>query len=442
MDIQEWINRRQALLAQMAPNSAALFFAAPERTRSRDSDYLFRQNSDFWYFCPLNEPEAALLLIKDAHGTRSVLFNREKDPLAEVWHGRRLGQSAAPAVLAVDQAFAYPALAQELPALLSGLDVLYHAEGEYDYADQAVAQVLTTLRNGFRQGLRAINTQMDWRPLVHEMRLFKSPAEIALMRTAAEISAKAHCRAMEKARAGLFEYHLEGEIQHEFSRHGARFAAYNSIVGSGDNACILHYTENESELRDGDLVLIDAGAEYQGYAGDISRTFPVSGKFSAAQRALYDIVLRAELAAIEVLVPGHSIKQANDLVLRIMVEGLVALGILHGETEQLIAEKAYLPFYMHGLGHWLGLDVHDVGDYSTPARERILQPGMVLTVEPGLYIAPDADVPEAYRGIGIRIEDNLLMVEGGNQVLTAGAPKDPDAIEALMAAARHSVSTH
>ncbi|MGL5799450.1 MAG: Xaa-Pro aminopeptidase [Plesiomonas sp.] len=437
MDIQQVVSRRQALLAQMVENSAAIFFAAPERTRSCDSDYPFRQNSDFWYFTTFNEPEAALILIKRDQKTQTILFNRVNDKLAEIWHGRRLGQQPALETLAVDEAFSYDTLEQTLPTLLTGLSALYHAEGEYTYADLAVSRTLAALRNGFRQGLQPINTQYDWRPLVHEMRLFKSEAEIALMRTAAEISARGHCRAMQCARPGLFEYHLEAEIHHEFNRSGARFPAYGTIVGRGDNSCILHYTENESELREGDLVLIDAGAEYQGYAGDITRTFPVSGTFSPEQRALYDIVLRAELAAIEHLIPGNSIKSANDIVINIMVEGLVKLGILHGDIATLITEKAYQPFYMHGLSHWLGLDVHDVGDYQSPARDRILQAGMVITVEPGLYIAPDANVPAQYRGIGIRIEDDLLITAQGNDVLTAGVPKQIDDIEALMASAEH-----
>jgi Xaa-Pro aminopeptidase len=241
---------------------------------------------------------------------------------------------------------------------------------------------------------------------------------------------------MQKCRPGIFEYQLEAEIHHEFTRFGARYPSYNTIVGGGDNACILHYTENESELRDGDLVLIDAGCEYKGYAGDITRTFPVNGKFSRPQRAVYDIVLASLQRALEMFKPGISIRVVNDEVVRIMITGMVELGILKGEVEQLIAEQAHRPFYMHGLGHWLGLDVHDVGHYGTPDRDRTLEPGMVLTVEPGLYIAPNADVPEEYRGMGIRIEDDILITATGIENLTASVVKDADAIEALMAAAR------
>ena len=314
--------------------------------------------------------------------------------------------------------------------------MVYHGQGQYDYADKILFNALDKLRKGFRQNLQAPATVTDWRPWVHEMRLFKSPEELAIMRRAGEISALAHTRAMQKCRPGMFEYQLEAEIHHEFTRFGARYPSYNTIVGGGDNACILHYTENESELRDGDLVLVDAGCEYKGYAGDITRTFPVNGKFSRPQRAVYDIVLASLTRALELFKPGTSIREVNDEVVRIMITGLVELGILKGEVEQLIAEQAHRQFYMHGLGHWLGLDVHDVGHYGTPNRDRTLEPGMVFTVEPGLYIAPDADVPEEYRGMGIRIEDDIVITANGNENLTASVVKDADAIEALMAAAR------
>lgn len=438
MTPQEYRRRRQALLAKMAPASAALIFAAPEAPRSADSEYPYRQNSDFWYFTGFNEPEAVLLLIKsDENHNHSVLFNRVRDKNAEIWFGRRLGQDAAPDALGVDRALAFSEIDEQLYQLLNGLDVVYHAQGEYGYADTILFTALDKLRKGSRQNLTAPATLTDWRPWVHEMRLFKSDEELAVMRRAGEISALAHTRAMETCRAGMYEYHLEGEIHHEFSRHGARYPAYNTIVGSGENGCILHYTENESELRDGDLVLIDAGCEYRGYAGDITRTFPVSGKFTPAQRAVYDIVLASLEASLTLFRPGVSIQDVTGEVVRIMVTGLVDLGILHGEVETLIAENAHRPFFMHGLSHWLGLDVHDVGVYG-PDRSRPLEPGMVITVEPGLYIAPDADVPAQYRGIGIRIEDNILITDNGNENLTASVVKRADDIEALMAAARQS----
>ncbi|WP_215845680.1 Xaa-Pro aminopeptidase [Candidatus Pantoea bituminis] len=439
ISLETFQQRRQALLAKMAPGSAALIFAAPEVTRSNDTEYPFRQNSDFWYFTGFNEPQALLVLIKsnETHN-HSVLFNRVRDLTAEVWFGRRLGQDAAPAKLAVDRALPWDDIGDQLHLLLNGLDVVYHAQGEYAESDTLVFNALEKLRRGFRQNLSAPATVTDWRPWVHEMRLFKSPDEIEILRRAGKISALAHTRAMEKCRPGMFEYQLEGEILHEFSRHGARFPSYNTIVGSGENGCILHYTENESELRDGDLVLIDAGCEFHGYAGDITRTFPVNGKFNQPQREIYDIVLASLYTALSLFRPGISIREVNDEVVRIMITGLVELGVLQGEVDALIAEDAHRQFYMHGLSHWMGLDVHDVGHYGTPSRDRILEPGMVLTIEPGLYIAPDADVPAEYRGIGIRIEDDIVITETGNENLTDSVVKDPEAIEALMAAAQRA----
>ena len=436
MTQQEFVRRRQALLAKMAPASAAVIFAAPEATRSNDSEYPYRQNSDFWYFTGFNEPEAALVLIKSAENhNHSVLFNRVRDLTAEIWFGRRLGQDAAPEKLAVDRALPWDAISDQLPQLLNGLDVVYHAQGLYEQADMLLFGALEKLRRGARQNLTAPSTLTDWRPWVHEMRLFKSPEELAVLREAGRISALAHTRAMRQCRPGMFEYQLEGEIQHEFNRHGARFPSYNTIVGAGENGCILHYTENESRMRDGDLVLIDAGCELKGYAGDITRTFPVNGKFSKPQRAVYDIVLASLNRALELFRPGTSIREVNAEVVRIMVTGLVGLGVMQGDVETLIAEQAHRRFFMHGLSHWLGLDVHDVGGYGHE-RDRVLEPGIVLTVEPGLYIAPDADVPVEYRGIGIRVEDDILITEDGNENLTDSVVKDPDEIEALMAAAK------
>ncbi|PZL93543.1 Xaa-Pro aminopeptidase, partial [Pantoea graminicola] len=334
ISLERFLQRRQALLAKMAPGSAALIFAAPEVTRSNDSEYPFRQSSDFWYFTGFNEPQALLVLIKsDENHNHSVLFNRVRDPNAEIWSGRRLGQQAAPEKLGVDRALPWNDIGEQLHLLLNGLDVIYHAQGEYAYADTLVSGALDKLRRGFRQNLSAPATVTDWRPWVHEMRLFKDEDEIALLRRAGEISALAHTRAMQTCQPGMFEYQLEGEIHHEFTRHGARYPSYNTIVGAGENGCILHYTENESEMRDGDLVLIDAGCEFQGYAGDITRTFPVNGKFSPAQRAIYDIVLTSLKRSLELFRPGVSIREVNDEVVRIMVTGLVELEILEGDVD-------------------------------------------------------------------------------------------------------------
>ncbi|MWP46424.1 Xaa-Pro aminopeptidase [Gilliamella sp. Pas-s27] len=425
----ELLSRREKLSSQMTTNSVALFFAAPEMTRSNDTNYPYRQNSDFGYFTLFSEPEAVFIIVKqNDNSTRYVLFNRKRDRLAETWTGYRLGQQAALDAIFVDEAYAFDEIATVLPDLLNGKTAIYHADQQYEYADNIVDNAMETLRKGNKMNLFAPSCMIDWRPLVHEMRMFKSDFEVTILRQACQISAKAHVRAMQKCQPAMFEYQLEAEILHEFAWHGARFPSYNTIVGGGNNGCILHYENNNKPLKAGDLVLIDAGCEYQYYAGDITRTFPVNGQFSQAQREIYDIVLASQYQAIKLLKPGTSIMDVNHHVVRIMVEGLVKLGIMQGDIDTLIANKAYIEFYMHGLGHWLGIDVHDVGSN----RARILEPGMVLTVEPGLYINQDADVPEQYKGIGIRIEDNILITESGNEVLTSDVPKEPHEIEKLM----------
>lgn len=417
---EEFGERRQRVLSQMQPNSALLVFSEIEKRRNHDCEFPFRQDSDFWYLTGFNEPNAALLLVKTSQEEKAIIFLRPRDPLLETWNGRRLGVERAPDKLNVDEAYSIDDFFTLLPKITENLTVLYHVSELHLWADKLIAE-------------SAVNFAevLDWRPMLSEMRLIKSSNEIRLMQQAGQITALGHIKAMQETRPNRFEYEIESEILHEFNRHGARFAAYNSIVAGGDNACILHYTENDQPLKDGDLVLIDAGCEFALYAGDITRTFPVNGKFTQAQREIYELVLKAQKRAIELLVPGNSIKQANDEVIRIKVQGLVELGILQGEVETLIEQKAYRQFYMHGLGHWLGLDVHDVGEYGKE-RDRTLEIGMVLTVEPGLYIPEDANVPPQYKGIGVRIEDNLLMTEYGNKILTAAVPKEIDEIENLM----------
>lgn len=434
MPQQEFADRRAQAAEQMQDNSALLIFSEIEKRRNNDCCFPFRQDSYFWYLSGFNEPEAALLLIKKNHKLQSILFLRPSDPLMETWHGRRLGIDAAPSQLLVDQAYAIDDFKRIFPKITQNLTALYQAENWQPWAE--------ALRKESAVGFSHV---FDWRPLLDEMRLFKSPNEIALLQQAGQISALAHIRAMKQTRPNRLEYEIESEILHEFNRFGARFASYNSIVAGGENACILHYNDNDQVLKDGDLVLIDAGCEFAMYAGDITRTFPVNGTFSQAQREIYDIVLSAQKRAIELLVAGNSIQQANEAVIRVKIEGLLHLGILHGEAEALIEHNAHREFYMHGLGHWLGLDVHDVGSYSkdhqnsdrnSKVRDRPLEIGMVLTVEPGLYIARDANVPEQYRGIGVRIEDNILITEYGNKNLTCAVPKEIDDIEKLMAEAR------
>ena len=417
---EEFGERRTRVFAQMKPNSALLLFSEIEKRRNNDCTYPFRQDSYFWYLTGFNEPNAALLLLKTEQAEKAIIFLRPRDPLLETWNGRRLGVERAPQQLNVNEAYSIEEFATILPKILKNLTALYHVPEIHTWGDKLVAE-------------SAVNFSeiLDWRPMLSEMRLIKSPNEIRLMQQAGQITALGHIKAMQTTRPNRFEYEIESDILYEFNRHCARFPSYNSIVAGGNNACILHYTENDRPLNDGDLVLIDAGCEFAMYAGDITRTFPVNGKFSQPQREIYDLVLKAQKRAIELLVPGNSIKQANDEVIRIKTQGLVDLGILQGDVDTLIEQQAYRQFYMHGLGHWLGLDVHDVGSYGQD-KQRILEIGMVITVEPGIYIAEDADVPEQYKGIGVRIEDNLLMTEYGNKILTAAAPKEIADIENLM----------
>ena len=417
---EEFGERRTRVFTQMQPNSALLLFSEIEKRRNNDCTYTFRQDSYFWYLTGFNEPNAALLLLKTEQAEKAIIFLRPRDPLLETWNGRRLGVERAPQQLNVNEAYSIEEFATVLPKILKNLTALYHVPEIHTWGDKLVTESAVSF-----------SKILDWRPILSEMRLIKSPNEIRLMQQAGQITALGHIKAMQTTRPNRFEYEIESDILHEFNRHCARFPSYNSIVAGGSNACILHYTENDRPLNDGDLVLIDAGCEFAMYAGDITRTFPVNGKFSQPQREIYELVLKAQKRAIELLVPGNSIKQANDEVIRIKTQGLVDLGILQGDVDTLIEQQAYRQFYMHGLGHWLGLDVHDVGSYGQD-KQRILEIGMVITVEPGIYISEDADVPEQYKGIGVRIEDNLLMTEYGNKILTAAAPKEIADIENLM----------
>ncbi|AGH38379.1 Xaa-Pro aminopeptidase [Bibersteinia trehalosi USDA-ARS-USMARC-188] len=425
----EFTTRRERVFAQMQDNSALVIFTESEKRRNHDCDYLFRPDSYFWYLTGFAEPQSALLLIKKAEQCESIIFLREKDPLMETWNGKRLGTAQAPAVLDVEQAVEIEQFSAKFAEKVANLTACYYAFGIQEWGDKLIFDGLEQIKTARQK--TPINL-IDWQPMLSEMRLIKSELEVALIQKACEISALAHIRAMKQTRPNRYEMEIEGEIQYEFTRFGARFPAYNTIVASGSNACILHYTENDQVLKDGDLLLIDAGAEFAMYAGDITRTFPINGKFSPAQREIYQLVLNAQKEAMKLLAPNSSIKVANDKVVEIMTTGLVELGILKGDVVTLIQEKAYRRFYMHGLGHWLGLDVHDVGDYGED-RSRSLEIGMVLTVEPGLYIPNEEDIPQTYRGIGVRIEDNVLITEYGNKNLTSGVPKEIDDIETLMA---------
>lgn len=430
----EFARRRRQLAGMLEPNSIAILTAATLKARSRDTDYRFRQDSDFHYITGFDEPDAVAVLLPGREHGEYVLFCHEHNPQDALWHGARAGTEGACADFGADDAFPLEDIDDILPGLIEGRGRVYYSMGRSADFDTRVMGWVNSLRSKVAAGAVPPGEFTDLDHLLHEQRLFKSAAEIRQLRQAARISGEAHRRAMRQCRPGLYEYQLEAELLHEFTRHGAREAAYPSIVAGGVNACTLHYTENSGKLRRGDLVLIDAGCEFRGYASDITRTFPVAGRFNRKQRAVYDIVLAAQQAAIAAVVPGAPWNAAHDASVEVITQGLVDLGLLKGNVRRLISRGAYRDFYMHRVGHWLGLDVHDVGDYRPGGEWRQLEPGMVLTVEPGIYIAPDNEaVPAPWRGIGVRIEDDVLVTPDGAEVLSGDLASDPDVIEGLMA---------
>ncbi|WFS19093.1 Xaa-Pro aminopeptidase [Pseudomonas sp. 905_Psudmo1] len=433
----EYARRRKALMAQMEPNSIAILPAAPVYIRNRDVEHVYRQDSDFQYLTGFPEPEAVMALIPGREHGEYVLFCRERDPERELWDGLRAGQDGAISQFGADDAFPIGDIDDILPGLIEGRERVYYAIGSNQEFDHRLMEWVNHIRAKARQGAMPPNEFVALNHLLHDMRLYKSAAEVKVMKEAAEISARAHIRAMQASRAGLFEYHLEAELDYEFRKGGAKMPAYGSIVAAGRNACILHYRENDAALKDGDLVLIDAGCEIDCYASDITRTFPVSGRFSPEQKAIYELVLKANEEAFKFIAPGRHWNEAHEATVRVITAGLVDLGLLEGDVDELIASEAYKPFYMHRAGHWLGMDVHDVGDYKVGGQWRVLEVGMAMTVEPGIYIAPDNDkVAKKWRGIGVRIEDDVVVTKKGCEILTNGVPKSVAEIEALMAAAR------
>ncbi len=434
---KEFARRRQQLMAQMEENSIAILPSAPVHIRNRDVEHKFRQDSDFYYLSGFPEAESVLVLIPGREHGEAVLFCRERDTTLELWHGYRYGQDGAIDQFAMDDAFPISDIDEILPGLIEGRDRMYYAMGYNRDFDNQIMTWVNTIKSKASQGAHPPGEFLALDHLLHDLRLYKSSGEVKLMREAGAISSRGHIRAMELCEPGVFEYQLEAELNHEFQRSGSRRAAYPSIVGSGNNGCILHYTENDSVVRNNDLVLIDAGCELDYYASDITRTFPANGRFNKEQRALYELVLKSQLAAIEKVQPGNHWNDPHEVVVEILTEGLLELGLLEGELSELITAEACRPFYMHRTGHWLGMDVHDVGDYKVGGEWRVLEPGMVLTIEPGIYIAPDYEaVPKRWRGIGIRIEDDVVVTRDGHEVLSAGAPKQIDKIESLMATAK------
>jgi Xaa-Pro aminopeptidase len=420
-------------MRRMEPNSVAILPAAREATRSNDTEYRFRQDSDFYYLTGFSEPDA-IAVVAPSRDERYTLFVRPRDKEKETWTGRRAGVEGAKEKFGADAAFSVEEFQEKLSELLNGARNLYYRLGNGNpELDQTIVRQIASMRGRGWRNIHPPQAVVDPGSILHEMRLFKTDEEIALMQRAADIAAEAHREAMRAARPGVKEYEIEALIEYVFRRSGASAPAYNSIVGGGANATILHYVNNDAELRDGDLLLIDAGAEYEGFASDITRTFPVSGRFTDAQRDVYNLVLDCQEQCIEMIAPGVTMDEMHKRSVEILTEGMVRLGLLKGDAKTLIEEEQYKKFYMHRLGHYLGLDVHDVGLYHSDGQPRPVEAGMVMTVEPGLYISEDAeDIPEKYRGIGVRIEDDVLVTPEGHRALTDKAPKTVEEIESLM----------
>lgn len=419
-------------MRRMAPKSVAIIPGAHEPRRSNDTHYRFRQDSDFFYLTGFEEPDS-IAVIQTEKDPKYTLFVRPRDPEREIWDGRRAGVEGAKNEFGADEAFPIAEFESKLADYLDGAEVLYYRLGNDRDLDDVIIKEISRMRAWNRKPIHPPQTIVDAATIVHELRVVKRPEELEIMQAAADIAAEAHVEAMKAARPGMKEYQIEALIEQVFRRHGAAAPAYTSIVGAGPNATVLHYINNDGDLREGDLLLVDAGAEYRGYASDITRTFPINGRYSPAQREIYDLVLKAQVSCVEMVRPGVTHEQLKQHSIEVLTEGMVELGLLKGKPEELIKEKKYEKFYMHGLGHMLGIDVHDVGRYYYGQESRALEPGVVMTVEPGIYVAPDTkDVPEKYLGIGVRIEDDVLCTNDGPKVLTTKVPKHPEEIESLM----------
>lgn len=432
--MSEYAKRRKDLMRHVGPTGIVILPSASEILRSGDSTYHFRQNSDFYYLTGFDEPDAVVVLAPKRKEGEYILFNRIRDRDREIWDGPRAGQEGAVKEYGADQSFPIEKFEAMLSELLAGRESIHYPLGLNGEFDAKILQALNNIRAKIRTGVQSPIAFVDITPSIHEMRILKSAAEISVMQKAVDITAGAHIRAMKTCKPGMNEYELEAEIMYEFQRNGARFAAYNSIVGAGRNSCILHYVNNNNVINDGDLVLVDAGAEYQNYAADITRTFPANGKFSGEQRAIYELVLESQLAGIKAVKPGAVWTAPQTAIVKVLTQGLIDLGILKGRLDALIEKEAYFPFYMHRSGHFLGLNVHDVGRYRVNNKWRGLEPGMVLTIEPGIYISADiAGVNKRWHNIGVRIEDNVLVTKSGRDVLSHRIPKKVEEIEKIMA---------
>ncbi len=429
---KEFAGRRKQLMQMVGQEGVAILPAAPVRMRSRDVEYRFRQDSDFYYLTGFAEPDAVAVLVPGRPNGEFLLFCRERDPDKELWDGSRVGPDGAIENFGADDAFPIDDIDDILPGVIESCTRVYYTMGMYSDFDARIAEWINSLRS---HGSRGVHTPQEFVALdhlLHDMRLYKSRAEIAAMRKSAKVAVKAHERAMQRVRPGLYEYEIEAEFRHEFRRNDA-WVSYNPIVGAGANSCTLHYVDNNCQLADGDLLLIDAGCELDYYASDITRTIPVNGTFSPEQRAVYEIVLEAQLAAIDKTRNGNPWNEPHDAAVAVITRGLKDLRLLDGSVRQLIKDRAYREFFMHRTGHWLGMDVHDVGDYKVGDQWRLLEPGMITTVEPGIYIPARSQTPPRFRNIGVRIEDDVLVTANGADVLSKGLAKEPDAVETLMA---------
>ncbi|SJM95876.1 proline aminopeptidase P II [Crenothrix polyspora] len=435
MKQSEFKKRRKQLMQRIGSGNIALISSASMRTRNRDVSYPFRQDSDFYYLTGFNEPDAMAVFIPGREQGEYILFCREFDEKKALWEGAHAGLNGATGDYGADDAFPIDDLDDILPGMLENKSRVYYPMGRNSDLDHSLLDWINHIKSNARSGAVAPGELFSLDRIVHDMRLFKSSEELKLMRRAAQVSAAAHIKAMQTCKPGLYEYQIEAELVHHFMQHGLRYTAYPSIVAGGKNACVLHYTDNADKLKNGDLLLIDAGAECDHYAADITRTFPVSGRFSEPQKLLYQLVLDAQYAALEQVKPGQPWLAPHDAAVDVLTRGLVDLGLLKGKIKKLIKDEKYKAFYMHRTGHWLGMDVHDVGDYKIDQEWRILESGMVLTVEPGLYIPTNCkQVDEKWRGIGIRIEDDVLVTAQGHEILSSGVPKTIAEIEAIMQA--------
>ncbi len=435
MNKNEFNKRRKTLMEQVGKGNIAIVASASNHTRNRDVEFPFRQDSDFYYLTGFNEADSLAVFIPGREQGEYILFCREFDEKKALWEGAHAGLEGATEHYKADDSFPIDDMDEILPGMLENKAKVFYPMGRDPDLDHQLLEWITKIRKQSRNGINAPGELVSLEHLLHEMRLFKSAEELKLMRRAAEVSGIAHIRAMQKCQPGLYEYQIEADVVHEFMQQGLRYVAYPSIVAGGKNACVLHYVENKNKLNAGDLLLIDAGAECDHYAADITRTFPISGTFSPAQKQLYQLVLDAQYAAIEQIKPNNPWNNAHDVSVKVLTTGLVELGLLKGSVAKLIEDEDYKQFYMHRIGHWLGMDVHDVGDYKVDGEWRLLEPGMVLTIEPGLYIPENCkSVDEKWRGIGIRIEDDVLVTKTGHEVLTHAAPKEIDEIERLMQA--------